>query len=61
MKKKTYLITLFVLIAISAFAAEHYAYMLSCGKTVYRDHAYVLSDEELLNEVDALEKQYCGS
>lgn len=40
---------------------EHYAHMLSCGQTIYVTHAYELSDEALMDEVDALEKKYCGN
>lgn len=40
---------------------EHYAHMLSCGQTIYVTHAYELSDEDLLKEVDALEKKHCGN
>lgn len=61
MKKKLLALILCLMVAVIAIAAEyHYAFMTSCGVTVYKSFPYELSDEQCLSLFDGFENTYCG-
>lgn len=61
MKRKiiTSLIVMFASFGIALAATYHYAFILSCGQTIYRSFDHSLSDAELLQWTDFFEETLC--
>lgn len=59
-KLTTSLIVIFASLGIAVAANYHYAFILSCGQTVYRSFDAPLSDAELSMWTDFFEDVMCG-